>query len=149
MLLCWGSTLIDLVIILGGFELRRRHLMGCRTYWRIRAVWSPISEVCTLAFFFLLSQMWGDIMTALMLVAVWNAIRTGKAEFSIEIRLEVEGRQWVIQDGNFVVIWRECRRHRDHDDDCTFGPTRHPFQGLVPKLATWQKISINPAFAPA
>lgn len=44
-------------------------------------------------------------------------------------------------------VYGRWREHREHDDDCEFGP-RERQHGSRVRLRSWRKVAIRPGFAP-
>lgn len=115
-------------------ELRAEHRLICRDAFRILVAVEVVGAVAfgALIGWAFFGDSWPGCLRLGGSLVMWSG-------FMDAVRLT---------DMGWYAKRRVARAHRDHDEDCEFGPRRPPL-GLRVRLRPWRKVALNPAFAPA
>lgn len=139
----WGvpiAALIAIPFIAGVFipdalkAARQRHRIICRDAFRLLA----LSEfVWAGAFMWFLASLFSGSVVGRLTFVLFTYGANALADLGARRRGQ-KAECWL---GH---IW-QARAHRDHEDDCEYGPKHH--RGRA-RLRSWRKVAIRPAFAP-
>lgn len=151
-----AAGLLHMVVTAFGQLARRRHRLTCRVYWQLRAIAHPWSFVASnLA----LWAMWSP--SPIRYFLAWDVLMELRWCWRAFVRKQtLTGEPFPMVDFEtgeefpcermFVLAgtWQQAWRHREHDDDCEFGPTKQ-WGGATARLRGWVKVALNPVFAPS
>lgn len=122
-------------------RLRREHRAVCRDTSKVTLAVTIVGELTVdLAW----AVMW-EIRPLLFGWAIFVALNSVSTLVNLVVERTSKGEFRSRND--LIQAWRLMRAHRDHDDDCEYGPKRR--RGRAPaRLPSWTKVAVNPAFSP-
>lgn len=125
-MLRWATTfagwfVVDAAVLLATDRVRAARLMTCRDQARVLLVTEPLTN---LAFIVAVAAWVGDEPPFVLVLIGYLGSRNFRTE-----------------------TWPRWTAHRHHDEDCTYGPRRHPFRGRKPRLVQFAPAA--PLMSPA